>query len=104
MKSSDEHAVSTRALVTGFAFAVLLTAIPFIAVWSRAIGYETTLAVIAAAALMQIAVHLRVFLGIRFAPSQKDSWVALVFAAILIFVTVGGTLWIMTNVARRMAH
>jgi cytochrome o ubiquinol oxidase subunit IV len=104
MKGTGGHSSSTRALAVGYAFALLLTAIPFLAVGSGFLPYETTLALIGVAALVQIALHLRVFLGVRFVPSGQNSWVSLVFTAVLLVIVVGGTLWIMTNLALRMSH
>jgi cytochrome o ubiquinol oxidase subunit IV len=104
MKNVGGHTSTTRGLIVGYAFALVLTAIPFFSVWTGYSSHETTLTLIAMAALVQIALHLRVFLGVRFIPSGQDSWVSLLFTAVLIVIGVGGTLWIMASLAWRMSH
>lgn len=100
---SDDY-VPAREHLLGFTLAALLTAIPFLAVWLRPLSHELTLSVIAIAAVAQIVVHLRIFLGIRIVASKRGAWISLVFATVLLFIMIGGTLWIMTNLAWRMGH
>ncbi|MGJ8583388.1 MAG: cytochrome o ubiquinol oxidase subunit IV [Marinosulfonomonas sp.] len=90
--------------VTGFVLAVVLTLIPFLAVFYQ-MGSRTTLAaLIAGTAIVQILVHLRFFLGIRFQKSGTDNLFPLLFACVLLFIMVGGTMWVMTNIGYRMGH
>ena len=62
-----------------------------------------TLLVIGAAAVLQILVHLRFFLHINFTTTPKENLLAISFTAVLIFLMVGGSLWIMIDLHQRMA-
>jgi cytochrome o ubiquinol oxidase operon protein cyoD len=86
----------------GIVFAVILTAIPFGLVATGALDRSTTLGVIVVAAVIQIFVHLRFFLHIDFATTPRENLVALAFACVLIFIMVGGSLWIMFDLYHRM--
>ena len=85
----------------GIVLAVILTAIPFGLVATGALSKSTTIGVIVAAALIQIVVHLRFFLHIGLS-TPRENLVAIAFACVLIFIMVGGTLWIMFDLYNRM--
>ena len=87
----------------GFVLAVILTAIPFWLVHTHALPPSRIAVVIAIAAVLQILVHLRFFLHINFTTTPKENLLALGFAAVLIFLMVGGSLWIMIDLHQRMA-
>ena len=99
----DGTARELRSYVTGFALALLLTAIPFALVAWGGIGREAMLAVIAVTALLQAAVHLRYFLGIDARSTPHENRLAFAFAAVLIGIMIGGSLWIMMDLHHRMA-
>lgn len=100
MKKTD----SSNDTYVGFALAVVLTTIPFLTVLFKPVSREMIFAIIAGTALIQIIVHLRFFLGIRLRRSSPDNVFPLLFALVLFFITVGGTLWIMGNLNYRMGH
>lgn len=95
---------SSRDTYVGFLLAVGLTVVPFLTVLFSPASRETIIAVIACSAIAQIVVHLRFFLGIRLRNSAPDSLYPLVFAMVLLFIMVGGTLWVMANMSYRMGH
>ena len=86
----------------GIVLALILTAIAFGLVAFGTLPRETTLAVIAALALVQILVHLRFFLHIDFKSTPGENLMALAFAVVLICIMVGGSLWIMFDLYHRM--
>ena len=86
----------------GIVLALILTAISFGLVATGALDRSTTLGVIVVAAVIQIFVHLHFFLHINFATTPKENLIALAFAAVLIFIMVGGSLWIMFDLYHRM--
>jgi cytochrome o ubiquinol oxidase subunit IV len=88
--------------VTGFVFALVLTGIPFGLAAANLLPRFTTLVVIAVLAVVQVVVHLRYFLHIDLESTPRENLVALAFAAVLIFLMVGGTLWIMLDLDARM--
>jgi len=104
MNRRREEKTAARRHLSGFMLAVLLTAIPFVTVWQHLLASHSTMLVIALTGIAQIMLHLWVFLGVRFQPGSQGTWISLVFAAVLLFIMTGGTLWIMTNLGWRMAH
>ena len=88
--------------IAGFVFALILTGIPFGLVVAELLSPFTTLVVIAILAVVQVGVHLRFFLHIDLEETPRDNLLALAFAALLIFIMVGGTLWIMLDLNARM--
>jgi cytochrome o ubiquinol oxidase operon protein cyoD len=89
--------------VVGFVLAVILTAIPFWLVYSHALPPSRIMLVIAGAAVLQILVHLHFFLHIDFTTTPRENLMALAFTAVLIFLMVGGSFWIMIDLHSRMA-
>ena len=89
--------------LVGFVLAVILTAIPFALVASHALAPSITMLVIAVAAVLQILVHLRFFLHLNFTTTPKENLLAIAFTAVLLFLMVGGSLWIMIDLHTRMA-
>lgn len=102
MENSDTgHGL--RTYLIGFVLAVGLTAIPFYAVITHALPPGRTLLLIGVAAILQILVHLRFFLHLNFTSTPKENLLAIVFTAVLIFIMVGGSFWIMFDLHQRMA-
>jgi cytochrome o ubiquinol oxidase operon protein cyoD len=99
MQTSDE---GLRPYVIGFVLALVLTAIPFALVVAQLLPRFATLVIIAILAVIQVVVHLRFFLHIDLKESPRENLIALAFAALLIFVMVGGSLWIMLDLNARM--
>lgn len=97
-----EHA-SLRNYLIGFLLAVVLSVIPFWLVASHALPPQRTLLVIGIAAALQVLVHLRFFLHINFTTTPRENVLALVFTALLIFIMVGGSFWIMFDLHQRMS-
>ncbi|WP_164658939.1 cytochrome o ubiquinol oxidase subunit IV [Tropicibacter sp. Alg240-R139] len=89
-------------IVIGFCLAVILTALPFAVVIGQWLPRESTLWLIAVAAVLQIMVHLHFFLGVGFSSKHRERLTSLLFACVLMFIMVGGTLWVMTNLYWRM--
>ncbi|TMV08453.1 cytochrome o ubiquinol oxidase subunit IV [Ruegeria sediminis] len=91
-----------RPILIGFALAVVLTVLPFGLVATRLLPRDMTLWLVGVAAVTQIMVHLRFFLGIRLGSGDRERNGALIFAFVLLFIMVGGTLWVMGNLNYRM--
>ena len=87
----------------GFVLAVILTAIPFWLVYTHTLPTSRIMWIIAGAAVLQILVHLRFFLHLSFTTTPKENLLALAFAAVLLCIMVGGSLWIMIDLHSRMA-
>ena len=102
-RSSTGSAHSLKPYVIGFVLALILTAIPFALVATNALPKRHTLIVIGVAAIIQVVVHLRYFLHMDLTTTPRENLLAIVFAAILIFIMVGGSFWIMFDLHTRMA-
>lgn len=100
MDHSAERSLSTY--LTGFALAVVLTAIPFALVWGGLLTGPAVYVIIAVAAVFQVLVHLVFFLHLNLKSTPAENLFFLGFAAVLIFIMVGGSLWIMMDLHHRM--
>ena len=87
----------------GFVLAVILTVIPFYLVYTHALPPSRIMWIIAGAAVLQILVHLHFFLHINFTTTPKENLLALAFTAVLLFLMVGGSFWVMLDLHQRMA-
>lgn len=88
--------------LTGFGLAVLLTACSFGLAGTNFIygpGLPTALVVLAIA---QIGIHLVFFLHITTAPDNTNNVMALAFGVFIVFLVVGGSVWIMSHLDRNM--
>lgn len=88
--------------LTGLVLALVLTIIPFALVATGTLPSEETLLVIIVAAVAQILVHLRFFLHLGLSTTPKETLLAIAFACVLIFIMIGGSLWIMFDLYARM--
>ena len=100
--SAEVSRGSLRSYLTGFVLALILTAIPFAMVLSGAWSAAATLAVIFAAGLVQILVHLHYFLHLDATSAARWNVLALIFTLLIMILFVGGSLWIMWTLNYRM--
>jgi len=93
---------SLKSYLTGFVLALILTAIPFALVMSGAWSSSVTVIGIFIAGIGQILVHLYYFLHLDTSSAARWNVLAMVFTVLIMFLFVGGTLWIMSNLNYRM--
>lgn len=94
---------SLKSYATGFALAVLLTAIPFWLVMSRTFERSSTTAiVILALAAVQIVVHMIYFLHMNTKAEGGWNMLALVFTAVLVVIMLSGSIWVMYHLDHNM--
>lgn len=87
----------------GFLAAALLTAVPFWIVMTRAIADTVVaLAVVVALAIVQILVHTFAFLHVNARAQGGWTLVAYVFTAVIVVITIVGSLWIMYHLNSNM--
>ncbi|MGH8279342.1 MAG: cytochrome o ubiquinol oxidase subunit IV [Gammaproteobacteria bacterium] len=91
-----------RAYVTGVVLALVLTLVPFAIVHWHVMVPHSVYYLIGAFALVQMIVHFRFFLHIGIRQKREDLQLIL-FSTVLLIIIVGGTIWIMFNLAARMA-
>ncbi|WP_310618593.1 cytochrome o ubiquinol oxidase subunit IV [Flexibacterium corallicola] len=97
--SSSTH--TNKPYIQGYVIAMILTLIPFGLVWMSSFTLMTTFWIIAICAVIQVVVHLRFFLGLSFHATPGDYMLTMLFAAILIFIMIGGSLWILFDLHHR---
>lgn len=89
--------------LTGFLAAAVLTAIPFWIVMSGAIESAVLAgAIVVGLAIVQIVVHTIAFLHVNARAQGGWTLVAYVFTAVLVIITIAGSLWIMYHLNTNM--
>ncbi|MFT3804248.1 MAG: cytochrome o ubiquinol oxidase subunit IV [Burkholderiaceae bacterium] len=82
--------------LTGFVLSVILTAIPFWIVMGKLIATPSTAAVVLLGfAAVQIVVHMVYFLHMNARSEGGWNLLALIFTAVLVVITLSGSLWVM---------
>lgn len=91
-----------KSYLTGFVLSVALTLVPFALVMTRALSRETLIGIIFVFAAVQMVVQLVYFLHLDRSPGQRWNVYAFLFTVVVVGLLVGGSLWIMLNVAHQM--
>ncbi len=94
----DAPHASFSGYMIGFLASVILTAIPFWLVMGKVFDSPgTTAVIILGFAVVQILVHMIYFLHMNFQSEGGWNMLALLFTAVLLFITLAGSLWVMYN-------
>jgi cytochrome o ubiquinol oxidase operon protein cyoD len=105
-RASEHGAVGGHGTIgsylTGFVFAVILTAIPFALVIGKVLPPAETLGVVFGAALIQGFVHLYYFLHIDASAEARSNLLAIFYTVIILTIIIGGSVWIMFNLQARV--
>ncbi|AKJ66991.1 cytochrome O ubiquinol oxidase [Pandoraea thiooxydans] len=86
---------SVKSYLIGFVLAVVLTVVPFVMVMNGSAAAPTLLATMLGCAVVQIVVHLVYFLHLDGSSAQRWNLMAFLFTLVILFIVVGGSLWIM---------
>ncbi|AXK53654.1 MULTISPECIES: cytochrome o ubiquinol oxidase subunit IV [Pseudomonas] len=89
---------SVKSYAIGFILSVILTLIPFGLVMYPSLPKDVTLWIVLAFAVIQVIVHLVYFLHLDRSAAQRNNVVAFIFAALVIVLLVGLSLWIMFSI------
>ena len=84
----------------GFALAAVLTIIPFTLV--ATVGGVVSYVVLILCAILQVIVHLRFFLHLSFKGQQKEDLQLVLFTGFILFLMIGGTIWVLGDLYTRM--
>lgn len=87
------HGPTHTQYVIGFALALALTLIPFALVMNHTLA--GTPLVIAGFAVGQIVVHVVYFLHVDASEEKRWNLMALLYTGVMVFIVIGGSLWIM---------
>ena len=94
---------SLRSYATGFILSIVLTAIPFALVMHGTLSRPATVFAIFGAAVVQLLVHLHYFLHMDASSRARWNVLALLFAVLIMFLIIGGTIWIMYKLSYQLA-
>jgi cytochrome o ubiquinol oxidase subunit IV len=100
-----EHNVGARVLgyVVGLGLALLLTATSFFVAGTNLVWQPSIPVAIIVLAIAQMGVHLVFFLHITTGPDNTNNVLALAFGLLIVFLVVGGSVWIMSHLNQNMA-
>ncbi len=88
--------------MVGFVSALALTAAAFAMISWPVLPHVWLMVIIGAFAVIQIVVHFRFFLHIDFSQQKREDLQLILFSALILAIMVGGTIWILGNLASRM--
>lgn len=91
-----------RAYYIGFSLSLVLTIVPFIAVMTGALSHGAAVFCVFAAATLQMLVQLRFFLHVDGSRAMHWQFMSLLFTFFIVFLFVGGSIWIMHSLHYRM--
>jgi cytochrome o ubiquinol oxidase subunit IV len=100
--SAGGKAGSVRTYATGFAASILLTLIAFGLVMTGALPHLATVISLFVAAILQILVQLHYFLHLDRSSAMYWNVMSLLFTFFIMFLFVGGSIWIMYGLHYRM--
>jgi cytochrome o ubiquinol oxidase operon protein cyoD len=86
----------------GFILSVILTAIPFWMVMTHQLAPNATKFVILGFAAVQVIVHMVYFLHMNSKSEGGWNMMALILTAILLFIVLTGSIWVMTHMNANM--
>ena len=100
----EEASIGSRLLgyVTGLGLAVLLTATSFFVAGTDLVWQPSIPVAIVVLAIAQMGVHLVFFLHITTGADNTNNVLALAFGLLIVFLVIGGSLWIMANLNHNM--
>ena len=106
LSPGDEEVVSVKIRLLGYlvglGLAVLLTATSFFIAGTDLVWQPSIPVAIIVLAIAQMGVHLVFFLHITTGPDNTNNVLALAFGLLIVFLVIGGSLWIMANLNQHM--
>jgi cytochrome o ubiquinol oxidase operon protein cyoD len=94
--------ITVKGYITGFVLALLLTLISFGLVMTDVVSRQFAVIGLFVAAVVQMLVHLHYFLHLDRSSAQRWNVLALAFTALLLFIFVAGTIWVLYTLNSRM--
>jgi cytochrome o ubiquinol oxidase operon protein cyoD len=102
MSDNSEKSRDLRLYFTGFAGAVILTALSFLTAILQPFGATAIYVTLAILAVIQVIVHFRFFLHIDLSRQKREDLQLILFTGLIISIMVAGTVWILGNLMERM--
>jgi cytochrome o ubiquinol oxidase subunit IV len=100
----DEGRIGPRLIgyVVGLGLALLFTATSFFVAGTDLVWQPSIPVAIIVLAIAQMGVHLVFFLHITTGPDNTNNVLALAFGLLIVFLVIGGSLWIIANLNHNM--
>jgi cytochrome o ubiquinol oxidase subunit IV len=100
----EEIRIGPRVLVylVGLGLAILLTATSFFIAGTDLVWQPSIPVALVVLAIAQMGVHLVFFLHITTGPDNTNNVMALAFGLLIVFLVVGGSIWIMGHMNQNM--
>jgi cytochrome o ubiquinol oxidase operon protein cyoD len=98
----DEPPESLTVYVVGLGIATLLTCVSFAVARTSLVWLPSIPVALCVLAVAQMGVHLVFFLHINIGPDSTNNVMALAFGVLIVFLLVGGSLWVMTHLNHNM--
>jgi cytochrome o ubiquinol oxidase operon protein cyoD len=100
----EEVRIGPRLLgyATGLGLSVLLTATSFFIAGTDLVWQPSIPVALVVLAIAQMGVHLVFFLHITTGPDNTNNVMALAFGLLIVFLVIGGSLWIMSHLNHNM--
>lgn len=100
----EEVDVGNRVMgyVTGLGLSIVLTATSFFIAGTSLVWQPSIPVALAVLAIAQMGVHLVFFLHITTGPDNTNNVMALAFGLLIVFLVVGGSIWIMGHMNYNM--
>ena len=102
----DEEVIGVKfrllGYLVGLGLAVLLTATSFFIAGTDLVWQPSIPVALIVLAIAQMGVHLVFFLHITTGPDNTNNVLALAFGLLIVFLVIGGSLWIMSNLNHNM--
>jgi cytochrome o ubiquinol oxidase subunit IV len=104
----DEHAAGfepgegVRGYLIGLGLATLLTFVSFYIARTTLVWQPSIPVALAVLAIAQMGVHLVFFLHITAGPDNVNNVMALAFGVLIVFLVIGGSIWIMGHMTHNM--
>ena len=98
---TDETA-SIGGYLAGFGLAALLTIVSFVVARTTLVWQPSIPTALFVLAIAQMGIHLVFFLHISSGPDGTNNLMALAFGVLIVFLLIGGSLWIMDHLNHNM--
>lgn len=102
VSGSDQQDLGAKGYITGFIASLILTMIPFYFAYTGVLSREVTIVVLILSAIAQLVVHLFYFLHMDSTEKGRFNMLSFVFTAVIVFIVIAGSIWIMWNLNNNM--
>ncbi len=102
MAVGDESSEGITGYLVGLGLAALLTVVSFVVAGTNLVWGPSIPVALCVLAVAQMGVHLVFFLHINSGPDSTNNVMALAFGVLIVFLVIGGSLWIMAHLNHNM--